>query len=545
MRSEFALAAVAASGEMPDWLTWPGFITGTAVALTPVLFVAGLGWFRTAWRQRADDAQRWSARLPLAMQGAQEALWFWDARRDVLEIVGRTSDTIGLLSPVAGMSMEQWRRYIYAEDLPHYDAELRRVLEGESDEFRFNYRIIDDAGTVRHVRVRGVALRGKDGLVLEAAGSIGNWTEQTKREQQLLLLESAIESTTDGILISDARTHDLPLIFVNSGFEEITGYTRGDVLGRNCRFLQNGDSEQDGVVAIREALQQSRAAAALLKNYTRSGELFWNQLSVAPVRNADGQLTHFVGVMSDVTARLEAERARQRLQQELEQAQRVQHLAALVGGVAHDVHNALVPIITLSEMIRDSDSATPDSSRLAARIYQAGLTIRSLVRTVLDRSRHSEAKEFEIVDLQDVVKDSLDLLGASLPGGVHLRSDLSRSARIFADRNKIHQVVMNLVTNATQAIGPGSGTVDVRLEAPGSGEVLLSISDDGPGMSEETRLRAFEPFYTARPSGLGLGLTIVRALVREHAGWLRIDSHPGKGTTVCVSFPIADEASAE
>ena len=514
-----------------------GVLIGGAIAFMLMLLLRGL---HRHGREQGHRQIRTALpeRFLLAVDGAQEALWHWSAEDDTLAIAGRSRETIGLPPHPTGMSLRQWRKYIHREDRPLFDAEVRRFVRREADELRCSYRIVDEAGTVRHVRVRGIARRDRRGRIREAAGSIGNWTEQTNREQQLLLLERAIQSTTDGVLIADARAPDQPLIFVNSGFERITGYDRESVLGRNCRFLQNGASDQEGVPLVRTALKDARPATMLLRNFTRDGALFWNQLSLAPVHTPDGQVSHFVGIMSDVTARLEAERARQRLQQELEQAHRVQHLAALVGGIAHDVHNALVPIISLSQILRDGLTTVESAAEISDRIHRAGLSIQGLVRTVLDRSRRGDGQELEPVDLAEVVRESLNLLKSTVPGAVRLHSEVQDVGRLMTARTKIHQIVMNLVTNAVHALSSGTGTIKVTLERPGDDEISLSVEDDGVGMSEETRRRAVEPFYSDRPSGLGLGLTIVQVLVREQGGRVRIDSALGAGTRVQALFPL-------
>ena len=166
----------------------------------------------------------------------------------------------------------------------------------------------------------------ENGLPVEYVSIRTDITEIKRSQEQVRLLARAVEASMDGITIADARAPDLPLIYVNPAFERMTGYSREESLGRNCRFLQNGDKCQPGLDAIRLALKQGRATRVLVRNYRKDGTAFWNELALAPVWDEAGELTHFIGVASDVTERVEAQAALQGSEALLHEAQRIARL---------------------------------------------------------------------------------------------------------------------------------------------------------------------------------------------------------------------------
>jgi PAS domain S-box-containing protein len=141
---------------------------------------------------------------------------------------------------------------------------------------------------------------------------------KTPKDIDLRLLKKAIDASASSVVIADAKKRDMPLIFINRAFERITGYTAHDILGRNCRFIQGKDRRQPGTRAIREAIRQHKSCHVLLRNYRKNGELFWNELYLSPVFGVNGELTHYIGVQTDVTARVEAEDKLKQYKTELE-----------------------------------------------------------------------------------------------------------------------------------------------------------------------------------------------------------------------------------
>lgn len=175
---------------------------------------------------------------------------------------------------------------------------------------------------------------------LSATAEVGNLPKQALQDAPSALLEGVLGATSEGITVADARLPDQPIIFANAGFERLTGYSRTDVLGRNCRFLQGPETSSETVAEIRTAVQEGRSCTVELLNYRKDGLPFWNRLSITPIRDAGGQVTHFIGVQSDITSLRETEKALRLAKQELEVANR--HMADDLRAAAR-VQRALLP----------------------------------------------------------------------------------------------------------------------------------------------------------------------------------------------------------
>lgn len=254
-----------------------------------------------------------------------------------------------------------------------------------------------------------------------------------------------------------------------------------------------------------------------------------------------------VGISRDVTELRAAERRQKELELQLLHAQRLDALGTLAGGIAHELNNALVPIVALSKIIMEHLPAESDDRNNLGMINDASLRARDLVRQILDFSRKG-APKLQPIDLGGLVGETLRMLRVSVPATIAIEASIAPTPPILGDPRKLEQVLVNLVTNAMQAIGRGSGTicVDVGVASPAATEIQLIVCDTGPGMDEATRQRAFEPFFTTKAvgEGTGLGLAVVHGIVAEHSGRIEIDSQPGEGACFKVFLPIpATEAS--
>ena len=272
------------------------------------------------------------------------------------------------------------------------------------------------------------------------------------------------------------------------------------------------------------------------------------------ISDAGNQPDRWIGILRDVTELRAAERERQELEQRFLHSQKLEALGTLAGGIAHDLNNTLLPIIGLSKLIRQrQEPGSRDYERLGV-VLQAGERARELVRQILAFGR-KDSPEKTAVDLQELVTQSLTLLAASLPDAIELERRIEKVPPVEADPGKLHQVLLNLVTNAAHAIGDKPGRIVVALDAqhlPADGAekdrpeacvVRLTVSDTGCGMNESTLQRIFEPFFTTKPVGLGsgLGLAVAHGIVTSHGGTITVESRPGAGSRFDVLLPCVSE----
>jgi two-component system cell cycle sensor histidine kinase/response regulator CckA len=261
------------------------------------------------------------------------------------------------------------------------------------------------------------------------------------------------------------------------------------------------------------------------------------------------QVAAVVGTLQDVTIMRRAEAKRFELERQLQQSLKMEALGTLAGGIAHDLNNALVPVLGLTECVLEN---LPAGSRERADlevVVGGAARARDLVRQILAFSR-KEAPTRHAVDVGRIVSSTWNLLRRALPPAIRVECNATPGAIVMADPSQLQQVVVNLVTNAAQAIGGCPGAIVISVARIG-GEVVLSVADTGNGMDDATRARIFEPFFTTKQvgEGTGLGLAVVHGIVTAHGGKIDVRSDPGAGTVFDVALPAvtvpAEPAEAE
>jgi signal transduction histidine kinase/CheY-like chemotaxis protein len=288
-----------------------------------------------------------------------------------------------------------------------------------------------------------------------------------------------------------------------------------------------------------------------LTNRRRDGSFFVEEATISPVRDRAGEITHFVAVKRDVTREVD-------LEERLRESQKLEAIGTLAGGIAHDFNNILYALLGYAHLALDDlppNSAAESSLREVLRAAERGS---DLVRQMLAFGRRAE-QERRSVPLQPLIEEVLVLVRGSLPASIAIETAVDPDCgAVMADTSQIHQVVLNLCTNAYRAMEEG-GKLTVTLDeidhdgdpdgswsdlAPGR-YALLSVRDTGRGMSEDVQARIFEPFFTTRPNneGAGLGLAIVHGIVKGHGGAIRVQTAPNAGSLFEVALPISASAS--
>jgi len=353
--------------------------------------------------------------------------------------------------------------------------------------------------------------------------------------------DEAIASASVGILITDPHQPDNPIIYVNPAFERLTGYGGAEALGRNCRFLQGADTDPSAVAEIRQALKEECGLRIELLNYRKDGSSFWNDLTISPLRDAKGRVTHYVGIISDRTER-------KRVEQHLQQVEKLAALGTLLGGVAHELNNPLFIISGYTQLAREkiNQGRYDDLKADLETIREAAQRASATVNRFLGIAPRAEARR-DRCRVDDPVKQALDLMSHDFvmrQVTVRTRFDPALPS-ILADYQDLCQAFLNLFTNASRAMAEahGRGTLSVSTTlVPNQGRpwVEVRVSDDGPGIALEHLPRIFDPFYTTKPLGkrTGLGLTISHRIVTEHGGTLTCESVVGQGATFIVRLPV-------
>ncbi len=311
--------------------------------------------------------------------------------------------------------------------------------------------------------------------------------------------------------------------------------------------------DRDRFIAWRAGLRNGHDIPSLRYRVIRAdGELRHHFMDADPIGDGSGTVVGLFGTVRDVTAAKQAEEQRRALEAQLQHSQRLEALGTLAGGVAHDLNNTLVPVVALAKMAM---KRLPDDSRdyaNMATVLRAGERARDLVRQILAFSR-KDAPTRQLVDLGALLRESLRMVRASIQSTITFEETVEDVPPIHGDPAQLHQIIINLVVNAAQAIGTAMGTITVRLaldpalrlaetaDGPRRPAIRLTVRDTGCGMEEATMRRIFEPFFTTKPvgEGTGLGLSVVHGIVSQHGGRMAVDSRLGEGTVFDVHLPAA------
>ena len=285
-------------------------------------------------------------------------------------------------------------------------------------------------------------------------------------------------------------------------------------------------------------------------NRKKNGELFWERATISPVKDKYNTITNFVAVKEDITELKHTEES-------LRQAQKLESIGTLAGGIAHDFNNVLGGIMGYTEMSLQYTEKDSKLQRNLFKVLKATERAKHLIDQILTFSRKTTSKK-TITSIRPLIKEALDLLRASIPSSIIIEFDLDKNAKpVLADPTKIHEVLLNLATNAVHAMDR-KGTMTIHLFGARldhtlygqTGEILpgeytvIEVRDTGCGMDPMTLSRAFEPFFTTKAvdEGTGMGLSVVLGVIRSLGGNIQVKSDVGKGTTFKLYLPVAEEA---
>jgi len=464
---------------------------------------------------------------------------------------------------------QSWGGLIHPDDAEPVWNTVQAALAAHQD-FTLSYRITARSGELRWVyeRGRGVfdaegELQFLDGHVMndtvrmEAIAALEREREALRASRQQLreILDSMFAFV--GLFAIDGEVLD-----VNQAPLAAAGVQRQQVIGRllwDTPFFAGTPDLQTAVIELFRSAARGQAVRRDVTLRVGAEATITVDAALAPVRDDEGRITRIVGSAVDVTEQRELERQSRRLEAELRQAQKLDALGTLAGGIAHDFNNVLMAIVGNVELARLRQNRPDGVADALAGIAKAAGRAQDLVQRILAFSRRQE-QALERIALVPVIDEVLTLLRATLPARVELRRKPGGEAlQVLADASQVHQVIMNLATNAWHALGERSGAIEVGVSSivvdeehgarppelsPGR-YVRVDVSDDGCGMNGETLEHVFEPFFTTKPlgQGTGLGLSMVHGIVTAHGGAVALESELGKGTTVRLYFPEAQAAA--
>jgi PAS domain S-box-containing protein len=382
---------------------------------------------------------------------------------------------------------------------------------------------------------------------------ISSIVDITERKRGEARFHAALESSPNGIVMVDRIGR---IVLVNREVERLFGYSREELLGQSIEILVPEQSRllhpEFRTEYFDEPMTRAMGAGRELYGLRKDGTQVPVEIGLNPIDTNEGLFV--LGSIVDITARKAAEAERQRLEEQLRQSQKLEAIGTLAGGIAHDFNNILGMIAGYAELAREAAGSQPAAADID-EVLKAAERGKELTQRILRFSRHQETVR-QPVDLTALLGDIAGLLRAMLPTSIDIQVRVDSGVpRVLANATSVQQVVMNLATNARDAM-PEGGALELDLrplyvrdsmarahpELHEGPYVSVTVADTGPGMEAGLRARVFEPFFTTKEpgKGSGLGLAIVHGIMREHHGAVILESEPGSGTRVKCLFPALE-----
>jgi PAS domain S-box-containing protein len=499
-------------------------------------------------RKRAEEAaQTWQQRLELAQKaGLCIGLWDWDVVANTVIWSDETYRQFGYTRDTFSGRVEDAASRIHAKDQKRVNSAIRKVLAGEAKEYSAQYRVVHPDGTTKWIDARGVV------VVEGSTHMIGIGVDITDLKNTAQCLEDSeekyrnlYENTTYGIFLAKP---DGTLLDVNPALVAMLGYgSREELLTHNLeRDIYETSSERASIIA--NASPDHRVDGVQASWRHKDGKLFPVRMSGAAVRGKDGGISHYEVIVEDITER-------HNLEAQFRQSQKMEAVGQLAGGISHDFNNLLGVILGNADLLREKNQSGAQLHNVDA-ITVAGKSAAQLIRQLLAFSR-KQVLYPTLMDVNTIVRETGKMLNRLISEDVRITTELEPElGSIRADRGQVEQILMNLATNARDAM-PGGGTLSIRTENAELGEddvarypyvkpgqyVRLSVSDTGMGMSEEVRSHIFEPFFTTKQKGrgTGLGLATVYGIVKQSGGYIWTSSSLGAGASFNIYLPRVEE----
>jgi two-component system cell cycle sensor histidine kinase/response regulator CckA len=506
---------------------------------------------RTAELSRINRALRESEeRYALAVEGSNDGIWDWNLVTEEVYLSPRWKKMLGYGDNEIANDRDAWKKLMHPDDYPRTKEILGDYLDGRIPNYEFECRFRHKDGSWRWIFNRGICLRDERGKPYRMAGSHSDITERKVAEEGVKrnehLLRTILETLPVGVAVFDVEGNR---VLENQARRMIWSHD-SDETGASIKEYK-GCFTDSGKPVKAEEWPTYKAFKGIAEKKIIDIEVFDGSrrtvvISAAPLRIND-RIIAGVSVIEDITEQ-------RNLEHQLLQAQKIESVGLLAGGVAHEFNNLLTAIIGCCEELRETTDADNEASLANIKtILSAAKEAAELTRNLLTFSR-KQTINLQPESLNDLITTAGKLLAQTLPENIRLSTELSNERlTVLADSGQIKQVLVNLAINARDAM-PDGGQLTIKTRKAALGEVeagkygmdkggvyaVTSLSDTGTGIDEKTMEKIFEPFFTTKEvgKGTGLGLSIIYGIIRQHDGAVTIESDVGNGTTVTFFLPL-------
>ncbi len=491
-----------------------------------------------------DNLRKSESSLSKAQKIAHIGNWEWNMVKNQAFWSDETYRIFGLPPKEFGATYEAFLNSVHPDDREFVKKSVNKTLY-ENMPYSIEHRIVLPDGTVRLVHEHAEVIFDSNNKPIQMNGTVQDITERKQIEDQFRKLSHAIEQSILSIIITDIKGN---IEYVNPKLLDITGYTREEVIGKNTRIFKSGKTLPETYSDLWNTILSGNDWHGEFLNKKKDGELFWEHASISSIKNEDGIITNFVAYKEDITKL-------KKLEEQFRQAQKMEAVGQLTGGIAHDFNNILTGIMLSSEFLKLKIDKNNKLRANVEQISELSIKAANLIQGLLAFSR-KQAINLQYTNLKDIIANTKKLLSRIIREDIELKFNIpKKDLPIMADGIQIEQILMNLATNARDAM-PNGGmlTIEVSdteiddnfIKTHGFGKTgryaLISVTDTGIGMDENIQKKIFEPFFTTKEvgKGTGLGLAMVYGLIKQHEGYIDLYSKPGKGTTFKIYLPITE-----
>jgi PAS domain S-box-containing protein len=511
--------------------------------------LAGVASDITERKESEETLQRQKNELRVLFDLTPAMICFKDTNNRILRVNQRFAEVIGkTVEEIEGRSALQIHR---GDEAAKFYVDDLEVIQSGAPKLGISETIKGPAGQEVWLQTDKVPMCDKDGVVVGIVVMCQDVTERKRAEELLRLLNSAVLQSREAILITDGQlaSPGPRIVFVNPAFTRMTGYTEDEVIGKTPRILQGPRTDKVVLSRQRQLLESGEMFEGEIINYRKDGTEFDLEWQTAPIRDAGGQVTHYLALQRDITAR-------KRFEAKMFQSQKMETVGRLAGGVAHEFNSIMTAIIGQSEILIGDLPEGSSLANSALEISRAATRAATLTQQLLAYGR----KQFlqpKTLDLNKFIAGMDGVFRHLMGGGVQTQIICAPGLRaVKADAGQIEQVIVNMAMNARDAM-PNGGNLTFETASVSFGEeslysnpelragdyVMLAITDTGLGMSAEVKARVFEPFFSTKEvgQGTGLGLSTCYGIIKQSGGHISVYSEIARGSTFKIYLPQVEE----
>ena len=512
----------------------------------------------TAEKQTLEALRMAEERWQLAVEGTNDGVWDWNIQTGVTYHDHRWSQMLSYETGEIPDNIESWNALIHPDDVAGCLAAMEDHFQQKTPLYHHEYRMRTKQGDWKWILARGkVVSWSSDHKPLRMVGMHTDVTARKTLEQRLHQFEELMNQVSDIAQIGgwelELDTMQLTWSQQLRRLYEVDDHYKPTVQKAFEFFAP--ESRHIISSAFKQAMAHGKAYDLELPLITATGRHIWVR-ALARAEFVEGRPVRLIGAFQDISSRRDSEESRRKLEFQLFQAQKMETLGTLAGGIAHDFNNLLTGIMGYQELVADTLGENSEARDYLMQARGASLRARELVEQILTFGRHSTDDQHTPIDLGLVIDEARRLLRATIPATIAIETDVAPDCgQVIGDATQIHQVLLNLGSNAAHAMHTKGGVLRITLRpvddsAPRSatlatlpaGDYLrLTVSDTGHGMDETTIQRIFDPFFTTKDvrEGTGLGLAVVHGIVRAHRGAIDVESTIGQGSTFHIYLPVA------